>query len=272
MADAPARSPLQLPQSWDSVAEGYAEHLKAWTTFAEEGLRLVAAAPTDHLLDVGAGPGTLAFMAAPRVARVTAIDFSPQMIAALERRKQHEGVENIEARVMDAQALQFENASFEQAFSLFAFMFFPDRAKAFTELKRVLKPGGRLLVATWAPIDRRPIMKVGFDALAEVLPDMPKPSKGDLQSTAECEDEFRAAGFVDVSARLVHDNIPIQSVDHYLALMVKTAAPFAALRKRLGETEWEATMGRFRTAIEARLPVLPTTLGAEAVLTLGTAP
>jgi ubiquinone/menaquinone biosynthesis C-methylase UbiE len=61
---------------------------------------------------------------------------------------------------------------------MFGFMSFPDRARAFREIYRVLRPGGRALVATWGPIDRLPPMKVGFDSLSEALPQLPRMPKG----------------------------------------------------------------------------------------------
>ena len=99
------------------------------------------------MLDVAAGPGTLAFIASAAGAHVTAIDFSPDMIDRLRARSVREGVQ-IEARVGDGQALPFDDATFEHAFSMFGLMFFPDRAKGFRELCRVLVPGGRAVVSS----------------------------------------------------------------------------------------------------------------------------
>src|SRR5687768_126905 len=113
MTTPPSRSPLQSPDSWDSVADGYAEQLKSWTAYANEAVRLAGLQPSNHVLDVGCGPGNLTFTAAASTRKVTAVDFAPGMIGALERRKEREGVENVEARVMDAQALEFPDATFD---------------------------------------------------------------------------------------------------------------------------------------------------------------
>jgi ubiquinone/menaquinone biosynthesis C-methylase UbiE len=106
-------------------------------------MRIVTLDRSARVLDVAAGPGTLTFLAAPRVARVSAIDFSPTMIEELRARAGREGVGNVDAQVMDAQALTFADSTFDAAFCLFAFMFFPDRARAFREMLRVLRPGGK---------------------------------------------------------------------------------------------------------------------------------
>src|SRR5262249_57690307 len=103
------------------------------------------------------------------------------------------GVANVETALMDAGALTFADATFDAAYCIFGFMFFPNRARAFGELLRVLKPGARAVIATWAPIDKRPMMKVAFDAMAEALPHLPVPAKGDLQTLGECQSDISAA-------------------------------------------------------------------------------
>jgi SAM-dependent methyltransferase len=241
-------------------------------SYAEECLRLAEVDAVHRVLDVGTGPGALAFVAAPRVRHVTAIDFSPGMIAEVHKRLERESLANVTALVMDAQTLAFPDDSFDVVFSLFAFMFFPDRPRVFAEIRRVLRPGGKLVMATWASIDRRPLMKLGFDALAEALPELPPPQKGDLQTPLECEAEMRDAGFEAVSAHPFDDSLHMPSADRYLDLLVRTAAPLSALRRRLGEERWLETLSRVGQALENRIPEGGVELSAEAVLTIGRAP
>jgi SAM-dependent methyltransferase len=213
------------------------------------------------VLDVGAGTGTLACAAAGRVAHVTAVDFSPGMLEQLRERAAREGLTNVDTMVMDAQSLAFPDASFDAAFSLFAFMFVPDRARAFRELHRVLRPGGRVLVATWGPIERRPLMKIGFDAL---------PQKGDLQQPDECVREMAAAGFSDVRCEPFEGSVRIASPAEYLRMLADTGAPLAMLRKRLGEEAWATVSQRLLEAVGRRIPAQGADLAAQAMLTRGT--
>jgi len=262
---------MQQPTTWSAVAEGYAEEMAAHAAlYAEEALRLVGTQPSDHVLYVGTGPGSLAFIAAPRVARVTAVDFSPGMIEQLKARAVRDGIQNIESAVMDAQALEFADSSFDAVCCMFTFMFIPDRALAFREIHRVLRPGGRALVATWAPIDRRPMMKIGFDALVEALPDLPPMPKGDLQDPDECIREMTAAGFGQVTANRFDASIHVPSAEQYVRSMVRAGAPFEMLKKRLGEEGWAKASVRFLGAVRRRIPEGGVDLGAEAILTLGT--
>ena len=267
----PPGSPLQQPATWDAVAGGYAQELGRRAGFAEEALRIAALRGGERVLDVGTGPGVMAFAAAAaNAARVDAVDFSPGMIEQVRARCAQEGIANVHAAVMDGQALMFADRSFDAAFSLFVFMFFPDRARAFRELYRVLAEGGRAVITTWAPIERRPWMKLGFDALAEALPELPKMQKGDLQTPDECSAEMSAAGFTDVRVQAFSDSVRIESAEQYVAFMVRTGAPFAALKKRLGPEAWAAAQQRLLAAVRRQLPAHPSELSAEALLTTGT--
>lgn len=260
----------QQPGTWDAVAPTYAADAWQWGDYAGEALRTLALAAGDRILDVGAGPGTFALVAARHAAHVVGIDFSPGMIEELAARAKRDGLTNVEAKVMDAQELSFEDGSFDAAFSLFAFFFFPDRGRAFREMHRVLRPGGRALIATWSPIERRPIMKLAFEALAESVPQAPLPTKGDLQDPAECVREMTAAGFHDVSAHLFEASVRIESAEHYFELISRSAAPFAVMRKKVGEQAFEGIRTAVVAALRKRLPAGPTDLSAEAIFTVGT--
>jgi|SoiMetStandDraft_5_1073268.scaffolds.fasta_scaffold47406_2 SAM-dependent methyltransferase len=265
-------SPMQLPETWSATAAGYAEEIvQHFALYAEEALRLLAPHPNDHVLDVAAGPGTLALLAAPRVARVVAVDFAPGMVEELGRQAARRGVSNVETAVMDAQELGFADASFDAAFCMFAFMFFPDRARAFRELRRVLRPGARALVATWGPIERRPLMKIGFDAMAEALPELPQPQKGDLQHPDDCVREMSEAGFSAVTTHVFTAAARAESAEHYLRIMARSGAPLVALRKRLGEAAWADVETRLLAAFARQIPAGGVDLPAEALLSVGTA-
>jgi ubiquinone/menaquinone biosynthesis C-methylase UbiE len=270
--DAPSqRSPMQLPETWDAVAPGYADEARKHAAhYAREALRRVPVEAGARVLDLATGPGTLAFLAAETANHVIATDFSSGMIDALCAHARAAGVSNVEGRVMDAQALELPDASVDLAYCMFAFMFFPDRGKVFAECRRVLRAGGRLVIGTWAPIDRRPLMKLGFDAMAEALPSAPRPLKGDLQSSGECIAEMSAAGFSDVESIPFTASWRVESAEQYVRFMERSGAPFAMIRKKLGDSAWAAVHQKLLDSIRARLPEGGADLSAEALLTRGT--
>jgi SAM-dependent methyltransferase len=103
-----------------------------------------------RVLDVAAGNGNATLAAARRGCRVTSTDYVP---ALLERGAERARVECLEVKfqVADAEALPFDDASFDAVVSTFGVMFAPDQARAAAELARVCRPGGRIGLANWTP-------------------------------------------------------------------------------------------------------------------------
>lgn len=114
---------------------------------------LVAAAdprPDERVLDVACGSGNGALVAARRYCEVTGLDFVPTLLARARQRAAADGVvlTTVEG---DAQALPFEAAGFDAVLSLFGVMFAPNQQLAADELARVVRPGGRIALASWTP-------------------------------------------------------------------------------------------------------------------------
>ena len=104
----------------------------------------------DVVLDVACGSGNATIPAAKTGARTTGLDITPELLEAGKKAAAEAGVE-IEWIVGDAQDLPFDDASFDVVISVFGCMFAPDHRRTAEELARVLKPGGRMVVAAWRP-------------------------------------------------------------------------------------------------------------------------
>lgn len=136
---------IQTEAFWDEAADGYIASAEPFTAlFCGDAAQLAAIEPGMTLLDVATGPGALALAAARAGARVTAIDFSQTMVDRLTDRV---GALLIKAHRMDGQALDLPDASFDRVCSVFGVPLFPDWRAGFREIVRVLKPGGRAVVA-----------------------------------------------------------------------------------------------------------------------------
>lgn len=241
-------SPLASPLAWNLVAPGYTElSLPLFEAFAEDALALAALQPQDSIVDVAAGPGTLALKAAQRGHRVEALDFSREMLDILAQRAQ--GMARLHAREGDGQALPYADGQFDAAFSLFGLMFFPDRARGFAELHRVLKPGGLALVSSWQLNPDQPVFNAVFEALREALPEMPKGdgapplSDGDTFITEMC-----AAGF-EVSLHQRSHRVEETDIHSLWRGMQRSFAPIVLLKHRLGEDAFAPAA----EAVEAQL-------------------
>lgn len=104
----------------------------------------------ERVLDVAAGNGNATLAAARRFARVTSTDYVPALLDKGRDRARAEGLE-VEFRVADAEDLPFEDGSFDVALSTFGVMFAPDQPRAAHEMWRVVRPGGRIGLASWTP-------------------------------------------------------------------------------------------------------------------------
>lgn len=122
----------------------------AWATVVADAARV---ASRDRVLDVACGTGVLAREAARRAGprSVVGLDAAPGMLAVAARR-----APDIAWRLGTAEELPFEDRSFDVVMSQFGLMFFSDRERALREMRRVLRPGGRLAIAVWDALDRIP--------------------------------------------------------------------------------------------------------------------
>jgi SAM-dependent methyltransferase len=104
----------------------------------------------ERVLDVAAGNGNATLAAARRGAKVTSTDYVSSLLDRGADRARAEGLD-VRFQVADAEALPFEDASFDAVLSTFGVMFSPDHAKAASEMARVCRPGGRIGMANWTP-------------------------------------------------------------------------------------------------------------------------
>jgi len=269
-------SPLATPMAWNLVAEAYeAEVVPQFEAFAEQALSLAAPKPGSRIVDVACGPGTLALLAARSGFEVDAIDFSPEMLARLERRRSALGAPAVNARVGDGQSLPFADATYSAGFSLFGLMFFPDRARGFAELRRVLAPRARAVVSSWQPLDRVPAMAAMFGALQEALLRSPGEAAPPVRSAAlSTEEECRAEmglSFAEVKVHPASISVNHASTAAFWESMARTAAPVVLMRRQLGEQRWAQASSAAEAAVTRALGPGPFTFEMKAWLTVGVA-
>jgi len=115
--------------------------------------------PTWVVGDLGCGTGHISEALAPSVARVIAIDESGPMLAAARERLA--GAKNVELREGHIESLPLEDASLDVGILFLVAHFMTDPARAMQEVRRVLKPGGRLLIVDLLPHDREDLAAQG---------------------------------------------------------------------------------------------------------------
>lgn len=132
------------------TAGDYPDMARTIESAAELVVERAGASAGQTLLDVATGSGNVAIPAALAGAQVTGLDITPKLLEAARGRAASAGLE-IEFVEGDAEELPFEADTFDRVTSCFGVMFAPRQAVAATELVRVAKPGGRIVVAAWTP-------------------------------------------------------------------------------------------------------------------------
>jgi ubiquinone/menaquinone biosynthesis C-methylase UbiE len=138
---------------WDLAAPDY-EALWQRQLAPLRAALLQAAAPGrgDCVLDVACGTGLVAFEAARAVGpagRVLGVDLSGRMVEAAGRVRAALDLANVDFERMDAEALDLADASVDLVLCALGLMYLPDPAAALREMRRVLRPGGRIALAVW---------------------------------------------------------------------------------------------------------------------------
>lgn len=264
----------RTPEGWSVVADAYEDVVLPFTrAYAEDALRFVPAPAGGRVLDVACGPGTLALIAAERGARVVATDFSPAMVARLRHRVAERRLGNLEAHVMDGQALALPDGSFDAAYSIFGLIFFPDRARGFRELWRVLKPGGRAAVAAWSTPDRIQFFSVLQSAVREAVPDLePPPEPPAILSLADPQrfrQEMEGAGFRRVEIRTVQHAWTHPSPEAFWERQLQVSPVFKLLVERIGPPKVARVRDVLLRRLHAEFGNGPVSLRGEAHVGLG---
>jgi SAM-dependent methyltransferase len=147
---------------------------------ADAAIKLAAVRAGEKVLDIGCGSGATAIALAGLVGdggHVKGIDVSQPMVDLARRRAS--GMKNLDWLLADAAAPGVSLPASDLLFSRFGVMFFGDPVAAFTNLRRSLKPGGRLVFASWRPLAENPWMLAPLQAVLPLVPPMPRPNPND---------------------------------------------------------------------------------------------
>ncbi len=192
-----------------------------------------------EVLDVAAGNGNVAVLAAEEGALVVASDLTPRMVEHGRARSEEEGVE-IEWVEADAESLPFADGSFDCVTSCFGAMFAPRPEVVASELFRVVRPGGTVGMANWTPD--------GYFGRASALSARYQPPPDGVARPTEWgeEDVARArfaglAGSVDASRRTISFEFP--TLEAMWDALTSSAGPQVAARESMAPDDWEALRG-----------------------------
>lgn len=158
-----------IPSKYDSglgpvIFSGYADEIAG---------RCRSRKPAD-VLELAAGTGIVSLRLRRRLppeCKLTVTDLNEPMLELAKAKLS--GASNVRVRAADAMELPFADGSFDLIVCQFGVMFFPDKAAAFREAARVLKPGGHYIFSVWAPLAQNPFAEIADSEAALFFPDDP---------------------------------------------------------------------------------------------------
>ncbi len=227
-------------------AEAYEERFvpALFAQWVEPVLRAAALRPADRVLDVATGTGVVARAAAEHVSeRVTGVDLNPAMLDVARRM-----AADLEWRQGDVASLPFDDESFDVVTCQAALFFVPDPTAALREMRRVTRPGGRVVVQSFAALAAQPAYGPWVEMVARHAgPDAVRLlgtywSEGDPEVLRKrCADA--GLGAVDVQEHVRPAYFP------NVETMVLTEVNATPLRDRLGQQELDQILAESREVL-----------------------
>lgn len=243
-------SSQEIAAAWERYRERLFESQRE---LSEWMVRHVEPRPGQTILELTCGPGETGFLAAERVGpsgRLISSDLNEGMVDAARRGAEARGLTNVECRVLDAANIDLADASVDGVLSRFGLMLVPERDRAFAEIRRVLRPRGRLGYGVWGPFDRNPWLTQLVGAMLQHghAPGGDPHGAGGVFSLAEPEmnrSVLEAAGFTDVAVEEISGAQRYESLDEYWDVQTAIAGPLSGIIRSLSGSE--------RSAIKATL-------------------
>jgi phosphatidylethanolamine/phosphatidyl-N-methylethanolamine N-methyltransferase len=142
---------------WEQHAKNYERSMSVLGKPLPRTLELVArtVAGAANVLEVAAGTGLITTAIAPQVGRLVATDFAEAMVTELRRRVQRQGLMNVECESADIYDLRYPDRSFDAVVAANVLHLVPDLPRALSALRRVLRPGGKLIAPTFCHDETR---------------------------------------------------------------------------------------------------------------------
>jgi SAM-dependent methyltransferase len=205
------------------------------------GLTALAPQPGESVLDIGCGGGETALDLVRAVAPdgiVVGIDLSAAVLAFAQRAAQgcEKGCERVRFVQGDAAVFPFEPASFDAAFSRFGVMFLADPTAAFINIRRSLRPNGRLAFVCWRALEENPLDILPLKAASALLPPQPAhdpdaPGPFAFANPDRVRGILERAGFGEIDITAHDEEVGSGDLDAMLAVCSRVGALGKILRE-----------------------------------------
>jgi ubiquinone/menaquinone biosynthesis C-methylase UbiE len=270
------------PEQWDEVAESWARAAEedekgASADAARWMLEAADLQPGERVLELACGAGRVGLQAASRVGpdgTVLCSDFSEAMVGAVRQRVDRLGMTNVDTRVLNAEDIDLDVEPFDVVLCRFGYMLMPDPAQALRESARVLRPGGRLVLAVWGESEKNlwlaAILKAVMSHLGAPPPQPGDPGPFSLGDPARLRGLLDRAGFAEAEIAEVETAQPYDSLEAWWDKILDVGGPLAAILGPMPEADREAirdaalAVGRDFVAADSRAVFPASIVGAQA--------
>jgi SAM-dependent methyltransferase len=249
-----------LHAMWAAVADSWGEHADVIDELAapatEKLLALSLPRPGERVLELACGPGGVGLAAAERVApdgEVVLSDVADEMIAIAAARAEALGLRNVTTRRLDLEQIDEPDGAYDVVLCREGLMFATDPTRAAREIRRVLRPGGRVALAVWGPRERNPWLGIVLDAVSAQVgrpvppPGIPGPFS--LADSARLATLLSEAGLANVEVTEQPISRRTRSFEEWWTRTCALAGPIATILASLPEDAVHAIRDRAREAV-----------------------
>jgi len=248
-------------RNWQSAAAGWEREREAvqaaLAPLTDWMLERLAAQPGQTLLELGAGTGETGLLAARLVdpgGRVILTDRSTAMLEAAERRARELGLSNVELRALDMEAIDLPEAAVDGVLCRLALMLVPDTAAALAGIRRVLRPGGRLIATVWDAVERNPWAPALWEVI-ERMTDLPPARPGgpgmfSLGDAGGIEALLADAGFREIAVERIAIEWRYDDFESYWRTQSSLNGSLSQLLPTLPQEERDLLADAVRKAVE----------------------
>jgi ubiquinone/menaquinone biosynthesis C-methylase UbiE len=264
----PIRYKTTTRDQWQTAAEAWyrwTPEIQHWLgPSTEVVLDLAGVGPGAKVLDIAAGAGEPAITAAKRVGptgSVLATDISANILDYAARAANQQGIANLSTKVMDGEHLELGDGEFDVVISRVGLIYFPDQQQALSEIRRVLKPGGRIAAIVYSTPDRNKFFSIPVGIIRRNA-QLPPPQQGQpgpfsLGGPGVLEKAYRRAGFRDIDVRAIDSPVLMASAAECVRFERESFGALHQLMSGLSESERAETWAE----IERELATFETATG-----------
>lgn len=213
-----------VKEEWGRAAQGWHEWIPAINAWLESATELMldqaGVVSGSRVIDIAAGDGGQSISAAQRVGpngEVLATDIAPQFVELANAVASKMRLPQLKAEVMDAEALTVPDGHFDAAISRLGLMYLPDLQKGLLEIKRVLRPGGRLSAVVFTTAEKTPFFSIPVKLIRDKrglpAPEPGQPGPFSLGAPGLLAENLTMAGYQDVQQHIVEAPLRFASAE-----------------------------------------------------------